>query len=187
MSAPKAIVGKDLTETAALPDAASITDRSHLTAEPTHRQNKNAVREEVQSFRAVAQMSARTALAKHSWNNLRSKIYFKVGITAASAGATAWFVKAFIDGSELQLWKGITCGIATLVCSHRLFSTSFQMKQWRDKNPKQNAARKTAATGDTSLAQFPVSRHREREKRSISGEIFAWSSDSVPEPSFEPP
>jgi len=97
------------------------------------------VREEVQSFRAVAQMSARSALAKHSWNNLRNQIFFKVALTAISAGATIWFGGTYFIGYERDLWKGMACGAATIVCLYRLFAVSSEMKKVRHEGKSRTA------------------------------------------------
>ena len=125
-------------------------DRSHLKAEPKHKQNKNAVREEVQSFRAVAQMSARSALAKHSWNNLRSSIYFTTGLTTVSAVAAAWFFGTYLYGSETQSWKGITCTLATIVSASGLFRSHFQMKNCRRISSKHTSDDSTPSTLSTN-------------------------------------
>ena len=136
-----------------------MPDRSHMTDEPRHKQNKSAVREEVQSFRAVARMSARTALAKHSWNNLRNEIYFKVGLTAASAGATIWFVGNYFYGSGQNAWIGIVCGTATIVCISTLIRASSQLKKGHWRNTEENSSRKSlgieAITTDSTPSRTP--------------------------------
>ncbi|WP_010582356.1 FHA domain-containing protein [Schlesneria paludicola] len=120
-------------------------DRSHLLAEPRHRQNKNAIREEVQSFRAVAQMSARTALAKHTWDNLRNEFYLTSTLTSISAVATAWYLGSFVVGNETESWKGLACGLATLLASQRLIRASKQLSQWRRKNLLRTSTKKAPA------------------------------------------
>ena len=145
---PAELVGRDLSETVTftLSADAAEADRSHLTEEPRHRQNKNAVREDMQSFRAVAQWSARSALAKHSWNNLRAEIYFKAGLAALSAAAAVWIAGTRYYGIETESWKVITCAVTTLVCLQRLFYASSKIQLWRTKNKEQPAARKMSAT-----------------------------------------
>ena len=111
-------------------------DRSHLTEEPKHKQNQSAVLEEVQSFRAVAQMSARTALAKHSWNALKNDFYLASGLTAVSTAATAWFIGTFLYGADTDPWKGVACAAATVFSSHRLLRTFAKLNQVRRVNTK---------------------------------------------------
>ena len=117
-------------------------DRSHLNEAPKHKTDRSAVRDEVQSFREVAQISARTALAKHSWNTLKNEFYFISLLTAASSIAATWYLGTFIAGMETDPWKGVTCAIATMLCSHRLVKASAKLNQWRRtnrKNKKQDA------------------------------------------------
>ena len=111
-------------------------DRSHLTEEPKHKQNRSAVMEEVQSFRAVAQMSARTALAKHSWNALKNDFYLASGLTSVSTVATAWFIGTFLYGADTDPWKGVACAAATVFSSHRLLRTFAKLNQVRRVNTK---------------------------------------------------
>ena len=130
-----------------IPDSDSSTsvqtvDRSHLNDAPKHKTDRSAVRDEVQSFREVAQISARTALAKHSWHNLKNEFYFISLLTAASSIATTWYLGTFIAGTETDPWKGVTCAVATILCSHRMVKASAKLNQWRRtnrKNKKQDA------------------------------------------------
>lgn len=111
-------------------------DRSHLNEAPKHKTDRTALRDEVQSFREVAQISARTALAKHSWNNLKNEFYFISALTAASSVATAWFLGTFVAGWETDPWKGVTCAVATILCSHRMVKSSAKLNQWHRTNRK---------------------------------------------------
>lgn len=116
-----------------------MTDRSHLAAEPKHRQNKNAVREEVQSFRAVAQMSARTALAKHSWNTLRNEFYFTCCLTVAASAGALWFLTNYMSHKGSGLWEGLTCSLGAGVCLHKMLSSYGRLKQIRKIKPQRPA------------------------------------------------
>lgn len=111
-------------------------DRSHLSEAPKHKTDRTAIRDEVQSFREVAQMSARTALAKHSLTNLKNEFYFISALTAAASIATAWYLGTFLLGSETDPWKGVTCAIATILCSHRMVKASAKLNQWHRANRK---------------------------------------------------
>lgn len=118
-----------------------VADRSHLNAEPKHKQNKNAVREEVQSFREVAQMSARSALAKHSWNNLRNEYYFTFVLTVAAAVGALWYLSEYMREKETGLWQGVTCSIGAGICIHKLIRNSTRLKQF-------NKSKKTQPTAE---------------------------------------
>lgn len=100
-------------------------DRSHLMQGPKHKQDRQAVRENLQSFRQVAHLSARSALAKHSIQQLRNATIAKGVLLAASGLATIWFFGEPLVGRPLQLWKGSACGLA-LILSVIEFSRSWR-------------------------------------------------------------
>ncbi|MDB5347544.1 MAG: Forkhead-associated protein [Schlesneria sp.] len=104
-------------------------DRSHLMAEPKHKQDKQAVRENLQSFRKVAHMSARSALARHSLQQLRNATIAKGILLGASTIAMTWFFARPLFGSEFQMWKAGACGLASLLSGvefHRSWSQLFK-------------------------------------------------------------
>ena len=104
-------------------------DRSHLAAEPTHRQNKDSAREEMKSFRAVAQSSARSALARHSSKGLRSSMNFAAGLSVVSAAAAAWFVSSWLTNQGTPIWYGIACSVAAIVSIGQLARICSQMRK----------------------------------------------------------
>jgi hypothetical protein len=90
-------------------------DRSHLMAAPKHKQDKQAVRENLQSFREVAHLSARSALAKHSLEQLRNATIAKGVLLAVSSLAALWFFAEPLAGKPLQLWKAGVCLLAAVL------------------------------------------------------------------------
>ncbi|MDA1017074.1 MAG: hypothetical protein O3A00_21775, partial [Planctomycetota bacterium] len=73
-------------------------------------QNKDQVRANLDSLRQVANMSARSALASHSWRKLKETMRSKGALTAASAGvATALFAS--------PLWLGLSLTPLALVAT----------------------------------------------------------------------
>ena len=103
------------------------SDRSHLMAEPKHKQDKQAVRENLQSFRQVAHLSARSALARHSLRQLRNATIAKGVLLAASSIATITFLAEPLWGGAPQLWKGIGCALATLLSGLELRRSWIQL------------------------------------------------------------
>jgi pSer/pThr/pTyr-binding forkhead associated (FHA) protein len=128
------VVTKASGPTSAVEDAVSFSlpaepDRSHLMAEPKHKQDKQAVRENLQSFRKVAHMSARSALARHSLQQLRNATIAKGILLGASTIAMTWFFSRPLFGSEFQMWKAGACGLASLLSGvefHRSWSQLFK-------------------------------------------------------------
>ena len=90
-------------------------DRSHLFAEPKHKQDKQAVRENLQSFRQVAHLSARTALTRHTQSQLKNAMIAKGVLFGVSAFATAWFLGEPLRTQQMQIWKGVACALATIL------------------------------------------------------------------------
>ena len=104
------------------------SDRSHLMAEPKHKQDRQAVRENLQSFRQVAHLSARSALARHSLQQLRNATIAKGVLLGASSLAAIWFILEPLSGRPLQIWKGAVCVLAAALSGVE-FSRSWM--QWR--------------------------------------------------------
>jgi type I site-specific restriction endonuclease len=105
------------------------TDRSHLMEEPKHKQDKQAVRENLQSFRKVAHLSARSALARHSLQQLRNATIAKGVLLGVSTIAMVWFFTRPLFGAEFQMWKAGACGLAALLAAvefHRSWSQLFK-------------------------------------------------------------
>lgn len=90
-------------------------DRSHLMAEPKHKQNKQEVRENLQSFRQVAHLSARSALAKYSHHQLLNATIAKGVLFGISAVSTGVFLVDPLWGNSFQLWKAGACFLATVL------------------------------------------------------------------------
>jgi hypothetical protein len=95
----------------------AATDRSHLMEEPKHKQDRQAVRENLQSFRQVAHLSARSALARHSLEQLRNATIAKGLLLGISAAAVSYFLAQPLWGGPLQLWKTAGCALATLLAA----------------------------------------------------------------------
>ena len=135
-----------------LPDS----DRSHLMAEPKHKQDKQAVRENLQSFRQVAHLSARSALARHSLQQLRNATIAKgvlLGVTIASAG---WFFIEPLRGLPLQTWKGVACTLGAILSAME-FSRSWSQlnKPLSGKATKAASSATLEATTDEAMETEP--------------------------------
>jgi hypothetical protein len=130
-------------------------DRSHLMAEPKHKQDKQAVRENLQSFRQVAHLSARSALAKHSLRQLRNATIAKGVLLFAAVIATISFLIEPLWGHQLHVWKCAGCALAAILSALE-FSRSWSQlyrpisQKLPPAQPDEGAARKT-------LPQLPTS------------------------------
>ena len=151
--------------------AAESADRSHLSAEPKHKQDKQAVRENLQSFRQVARLSAHSALAKHSFVQLRNATIAKGVLLGVSAVATGMFFVETLFGNPLQLWKASACTLATLLSAFEVRRSWCQLHKpllspkshreatrGEEHNASQaaNAARQPSADRTASTAELPA-------------------------------
>jgi len=170
------------TPSSELTPEAVAADRSHLMAEPKHKQDKQAVRENLLSFREVAQLSARSALARHSLEQLRNATIAKGVLLGCSALATLAFGIEPLWTGQLQLWKGIACSLATLLSAIE-FRRSWN--QWY--RPPQTL---TTATGDgqsTAEPQAePVSPEQVPEQSGSAATGRNASREVNPDPAAEP-
>ncbi|MBS0203931.1 MAG: hypothetical protein JSS49_13585 [Planctomycetes bacterium] len=133
-----------------LPDS----DRSHLMAEPKHKQDKQAVRENLQSFRQVAHLSARSALARHSLTQLRNATIAKGVLLSVSTAAAVWFFIEPLRGLPLQTWKGVACSLGALLSAMEFRRSWKQLKKPLAGNstpaPKPTADRAPAAEAEST-------------------------------------
>ena len=133
-------VPEDLPSTFPSPVATAAFDTSYLSAEPKHKQNKIAVSEQMKSFRAVAEMSVRADLAKHSWNKLTNDLYFTSILTLVATIATTWNFGTLVFGGAAHWSTGILCAVATFFSAQRMRQILDQLNQWRLKNTTQSIA-----------------------------------------------
>jgi hypothetical protein len=95
-------------------------------AAPIHKQDKQAVREKLQSFRQVAHLSARSALAKHSLQQLRNATIAKGVLLGMTGLAAVWFFAEPVWGRPLQIWKGAVCSLGAILSALE-FSRSLKL------------------------------------------------------------
>ena len=106
-------------------------DRSHLTAEPKHKQDRLAAREDLQSFRQVAHQSARSALARHTTKHLLSAFVAKAMLLGVSVMATTAFLGAPLVGMPTQIWKALACAIAMMLSATEVYRSWRQLRCWK--------------------------------------------------------
>ena len=123
-------------------------DRSHLTAEAKHNQDRQAAREDLQSFRQVAHQSARSALARHTTKAQLSAVIAKSILLGISTLATVAFLGAPLVGLQTQVWKGLACSLATLLSATEVYRSWRQLRSWKSmgESLKKNAQKATASS-----------------------------------------
>ncbi len=133
-------------------------DRSHLTAEPKHKQDRQAAREDLHSFRQVAHLSARSALARHTTKNLLSAVVAKSMLLGVSALATAAFLGAPLVGMSPQIWKGGACSLALLLSAIEVYRSWRQLRSWKlvGELSRKNNAKPAATSTPASEAAEPA-------------------------------
>ncbi len=132
-------------------------DRSHLTAEPKHKQDRQAARDDLQSFRQVAHQSARSALARHTTKNLLSAVVAKSLLLGVSTLATTAFLGAPFVGMPTQLWKGLACSLASLLSGIEVYRSWRQLRNWKSSGELSRKNTKPPAAGSTNSSAAAAS------------------------------
>ena len=138
-----------------LTHAASL-DRSHLMAEPKHKQNKQAVRENLQSFRQVAHLSARSALARHSLQQVRNATIAKGILLGVSAAYGTIFLTDPLWGNPFQMWKAGACVLATILSGMEARRSWKQLRNLLGPKPDYEVPPSNDATEVTAALTPPV-------------------------------
>ena len=122
-------------------------DRSHLTAGPKHKQDRQAVRDHLQSFRQVAHQSARSALARHTTKLLLSTLIAKTVLLSVSTAAAAFYFGAPLIGWPTEIWNGAACSLAALLSGMEFYRSwsKFRQSFSHGKSPNKKAPRSEVA------------------------------------------
>ena len=83
-----------------------------LEAGPRHLQDKDAVRAKLASMREVANLSARSAIARHSWRRTRGMLMVKIILTVISLGCALLLASAEMLGT--QSYRPLSWGAALI-------------------------------------------------------------------------
>ena len=133
-----------------LPDGEHVAfdpaDRSHLKAEPKHKQDRQAVRDDLQSFRQLAHQSARSALARHTTKTLLGALIAKSMLFSVSAAATVFYLGAPLVGWPSEIWNGLACSLATVLSGIEFYRSWSKLRESRQHGlkPKPGNAARTA-------------------------------------------
>ncbi len=133
-----------------LPDGEDVAfdpaDRSHLKAEPKHKQDRQAVRDDLQSFRQLAHQSARSALARHTTKTLLGTLIAKSMLFSVSAAATVFYLGAPLVGWPSEIWNGLACSLATVLSGMEFYRSWSRLRESRQHGlkPKAGNAARTA-------------------------------------------
>ncbi|MCA9069180.1 MAG: hypothetical protein KDA84_09670, partial [Planctomycetaceae bacterium] len=78
--------------------------------------NKEELRADINSFRELANMSARTAVAKHSWKKLRGQICAKAALTALSYGVSGTLISGILGPRfSYPIIGGVIAAVGTVL------------------------------------------------------------------------
>lgn len=97
---------------------------------PRRTQDKDEVRAKLDAFREVANQSARTALAQHSWKSLRGDVAVQGALCGTATLAAAGYFSAPLWGSPIQFLPAFGCVVAAGWVGWQLTSTLQRLKQW---------------------------------------------------------
>ncbi len=97
---------------------------------PRRTQDKDEVRAKLDAFREVANQSARTALAQHSWKSLRGDVAVQGLLCGGATLAAAGYFSAPLWGSPIQFLPATGCLVAAGWVGWQLTATLQRLKQW---------------------------------------------------------
>lgn len=96
--------------------------------------DKDATRAELQSFREVANRSARAALARHTWQTMRTELSIQAILTGlCTAGSVAYLGGPFW-GQPIQLGPGLGCTVGAVFIGYRAWMNWNRLGRWNRDN-----------------------------------------------------
>ena len=110
--------------------AATIELQSEI-AKSVAPEEKEALRAHLDSFRELANISARTAVAKHESKKLRTVVQVKVVLTTISVGLTAALASAHLIGNISYLPYTIAAAVVSAVMGGDTMRTLLTFYRWR--------------------------------------------------------
>lgn len=133
-------------------------------SEPRAKVDKDATRAEMQSFRQVANLSARAALARHTWRTTSTELTIQTALAGCCALGAGAYLGAGLLGHEVQWVPGIGCSVGAVFVGYRAWQTLSKLRQWS--RTIEEAARVAAAGAAVPAAD-------EEDEDAISPELLA--------------
>lgn len=109
-----------------LPTESEAGTASHVSPpviEQRKRLDPEATRQELQSFREVANLSARAAVAKHQWQTIKTEFGIQLGICSFSTVAAAYYLAAPVAGRTIAWGPALGCSVASVFVGWRAYQT----------------------------------------------------------------
>jgi len=91
--------------------------------------DKDAAREHLQIFRQVANVSARTAVAKHTSQRLRMTLIVKGVVSLVCAAASGTFLYGMLAQQQPYLWQSVGCGVLAITVAVDLARNLWAIKR----------------------------------------------------------
>jgi hypothetical protein len=100
---------------------------------PSHRQDRDAVRANLASMREVANLSARTAIAKHTWRKNRSMLAVKLTLSIASFAFAFIIGVAGVFGTTSYRWHAFGSFLVGCVMTAELVRTILRLRNAKER------------------------------------------------------
>ena len=110
---------------------AAAVDAESVLARSVGPEEKESLRAHLDSFRELANISARTAVAKHESKKLRTVIQVKAVLTTISIGLTAALGSAHLIGEVSYIPYVIAAGVVSLIMGGDLLRTLLTLYHWK--------------------------------------------------------
>jgi len=92
--------------------------------------DKEATRAELQSFRKVANLSARSALAKHTWGTMKTELAVQSTLAGLCTLGSAAYLSAPVWGKAIQWGPGMGCAVGATFIGFRAWLTLRKLREW---------------------------------------------------------
>lgn len=146
-------------------------------AEPRKPVDKEATRAELQSFRKVANMSARSALAKHTWATMKTEFAVQSTLAGLCTLGSVGYLSAPVWGKAVQWGPGMGCVVGASFVGYRAWLTLRKLREW------------SQVLEPEAAQEMETSRHLADEEAAAQSESAsaAESSSETPAPSVDQP
>ncbi|MDX1970541.1 MAG: FHA domain-containing protein [Planctomycetaceae bacterium] len=143
------------------------------TAEPRKPVDKEATRAELQSFRKVANMSARSALAKHTWATMKTEFTVQSTLAGLCTLGSVGYLSAPIWGKAVQWGPGMGCVVGAGFVGYRAWLTLRKLREW------------SQVLEPEAAQEMETSRHLADEEAAAQSEPASADEPSSPTPAAD--
>jgi hypothetical protein len=120
---------------------------------PRPKVDHEATRATLESFRDVANRSARSALAEYTFKTTKTELAVQTTLMLLSGSGAVLLLTAPLRGGSINVWPALGCSLAATWMGYRVWQSWRSMNRWRaDAAPASSAER--TITGDSGAGEL---------------------------------